>query len=221
MYALTLAAENDRSTTGAADLPVGSILLIVLPATIALIGVIISTIVSSVTTHRAEARRSQNVIYAQVLEAGRKSELEALYAVATFVAKLKRFNRTMSGNSGEGEDDVRSANAFKEFVEAFEGFDPLTRAAVTVEALGAVEVSEQIEGIRSATFDYVMALKPPIFRAAEAREFEARLDSMMRHLVSEVRKDFATDGARVDYHREAQKPSKGRSMRNRSQRLER
>lgn len=199
MYGVILAADPETSTVSTTELSVGTVLLIVLPAIIALFGVIVSTIVSSVTAHRSEARRSRNVIYAQVLEAGREAELEALYATATFVAKLKRFNRAMSGNSGEGEDDARSADAFGEFVEAFDGFDPLTKAAVTVEALGAVEVAERIQEIRTASFDYVMALESPIFRAADAREFEARVDTMMQNLVVEVRKDFAADEARVGY----------------------
>lgn len=200
----TLHFAGDVGSASTADLSFGSILLIVLPATIALVGVIISTIVSSVTTHRAEARRSRNAIYAQVLEAGRQAELEALYATVEFVAKIKRFNHTMLGNSGQGKDDARSAAAFVEFIQAFEGFDPLTKAAVTVEALGAVEVSGKIKAIRSATLDYFMALNPTIFKAAEAQEFEVRVDSMMQNLVSEVRKDFATDEARVGYRSQAQ-----------------
>lgn len=188
------AAANTAPTNA---LSLGSVLLIVLPATIALMGVIASTVVSTVTTHRAEDRRARNAVFSQVLEAGRAAELQALYATADFIARLKDFNRAMMGNSGEGEDDDKSSAAFSNFVDAFDGFDPLTRAAVTVQALGATSVSDRIDTIRNETLSYAMALRPPVFYAEQARTFEARVDSLMKDLIEEVRRDFGVNEARA------------------------
>ena len=193
MYVMIEATSID----GSGNLSVGSIVLIVLPATIALLGIIVSTIVSSVTAHRSEDRRARNAVSAQVLEAGRLAEPDALYVVAEFVSGIKDFNRAMSGNSGEGEDDERSAAAFSRFADAFNGFDSLTKASMTVQALGAKEVAEKITTVRTETRDYVMSLEGPTFKGAHANSFESRVDGLMRDLTLTVRADFGTDAARV------------------------
>jgi hypothetical protein len=176
-----------------------TLLLILLPSTIALVGVLVSTIVSTVASSRAEDRRSRNAIYAQVLEAGREAELDALYATATFIAKLKRFNSSMYGNSGEGADDDRSAAAFRDFAQAFDGFDELTRAALNVEALGDTDISDRIKTIRSRTEAYVASIGFPIFKAANALAFELEVDNLMQELIEAVRGDFRTAEARYKY----------------------
>lgn len=152
-----------------------------------------------VTTHSAEDRRARHSIHGQVLEAGRQAQLEATYAVGEFVAKLKAFNSAMSGNTGDGEDDAASAHAFAEFTEAFDGFDSLTRSALTVETLGAVDVSDRIRAIREESLQYVMSLEPPIFRGQHANKFEERADSMMEDVVSAIRRDLGTDAVRAAY----------------------
>jgi ABC-type lipoprotein release transport system permease subunit len=191
---LTLAQPN---TTVATTFSVGSMIIIALP----LVGVIITLAVTNFTTQRAEDRRARNLVHVQVLEAGRDAELKALFATAEFIAKLKVFHRSMSGNSGKGEDDKRSAKAAKEFFDAYGGSDPLTQAAITVEALGALNVSNLLKGVRKETLDYLRSLETPTFRAKEAQKFEERVDSLMRDLVDEVRLGFGTDEARARHQR--------------------
>jgi len=204
---LTIAQPN---ATVATTFSFGSIVLIVLPSTLALVGVIIATIVSSRTAHRAEDRRSRNLVYVQVLEAGRHAQLDALYATAEFIAKLKTFNRVMSSDSGEeDEDGKRSSEALGEFIRAFRGLDSLTRAAITVEALGATNVSIRLKSVRSETLDYLQSLGPPTFLVAHAHEFEEHVDSLMRDLVDEVRLDFGTDEARAGSQRKTEDSRNG------------
>ncbi|MFC3295272.1 hypothetical protein [Clavibacter michiganensis] len=192
-------ARATAAVSNQGELSPNTLLLILLPSTIALIGVLISTIVSTVATSRAEDRRSRNATYAQVLEAGREAELDALYATATFIAKLKQFNISMYGNTGVGADDDRSAAAFHDFTQAFDGFDELTRAALNVEALGDTEISDRIKAIRSRTQAYVMSIGGPIFKATSAVAFELEVDNLMQELIEAVRADFRTAEARYKY----------------------
>jgi hypothetical protein len=195
MLLLLPAAAGDPQESLALD----AMWLILLPSTIALLGVLISTIVSTIAASRAEDRRARNAIYAQVLEAGREAELDALYATATFIAKLKQFNASMSGNTGVGADDDRSLAAFNEFTQAFDGFDALTRAALRVEALGATEISDRINDIRFKTLAYIASFDAPIFKGDRANAFEAEVDELMRQLIDAVRIDFGTTRARSQY----------------------
>jgi ABC-type lipoprotein release transport system permease subunit len=174
-------------------------LIIALP----LIGVIITLFVTNFTTQRAEDRRAKNLVHVQVLEAGRHAELEALYATAEFITKLKKYNAMLAIKSVAREDDEPVVNALleealQEFVDSFNGFDSLTRAALTVEALGAKNVAILLQGVRSEALDYMKSLGP-IFLPAHGSKFEERVDSLMRNLVDEVRLDSGTDEARAGY----------------------
>lgn len=174
-------------------LPTGTSLLVAL---IALVGVILNANRNHRATLGAEALRAENAMLHELRATGRESTLDALYQVADSVKQLKAFNRSMSGNTGKGRDDRRSARAFTAWVESFDDLGVLQRQSLRVRALGSQDVADAIDAVRNRMDQFVMSLNPEgKFLAAHAREAEADLDKLMTALVNAVRKDFGSDVA--------------------------
>jgi len=143
----------------------------------------------------AEDRRAKNLAAAEVRSAGRESTLDAVEKVASSVRALKEFNRSMSGNTGEGEEDDQSAQAIAGWFASFESTDPLERESLRARALGSRRTAEAITAVRDRMFVYLMSLEPPVFKGAHATEAEGDLDRLVTQLLEAVRKDLDTDWA--------------------------
>ncbi|OLT47800.1 hypothetical protein [Cellulosimicrobium sp. CUA-896] len=99
----------------------------------------------------------------------------------------------MSGNPGKGKADKASAQALSEWWGSTQHIDALSNAALAVEVFGSPQVALRIDAVRARVIQYLMDLKPPVFKGAVADEAEADLDRLVRELVSEIRRDLGVD----------------------------
>lgn len=144
---------------------------------------------------RAEDYRVQLMILSEVQREGRRLVIDALESVSRAVELLRAFNVTMSGNTGEGEDDTRSAEALEAWAETFKDLGPLNRQSLIMRTLGHDMIEEKIANIRNRMATYALALGPPTFSGTDAVTVERDIEQLFEQVVELARIVFQTDEA--------------------------
>lgn len=209
MGRLVAAAETQ------AQFSTGSLLLILAPSTLALLGVIFSTLWTARQAARNERLRAQAAVGAELFAERRRAELQALRLVADAAGALHDFHESMygrdeadertaeaesDGKDREEEDSDRdsiSAAAIDTFFEKFQRMSSLEECALEIAAYGSAEVAAKIEDIAYNIGEYFVSLGDdiPIFVAQKAISFEAELKRNFDELVDLVRADLGVEHA--------------------------
>lgn len=189
-----ISAASDETTTNLSTL---SILLVLAPSTLALVGVLWSTWRTARQSERNERVRAQAAIGSELFAERRRAELAALKLVAETARALHDFHESMYGNTGKGRDDRRSAKAIDAFAEKYGRMVALEDCAHELAAYGSKDVALRVEGIAHHIGEYFASLAEdqPRFIAAKAQQFEAYLKVSFDGLVDAIREDFGVDTA--------------------------
>lgn len=193
------------------QLSTGSLLLILAPSTLALLGVLFSTFWTARKAEKQERLRAQAGVAAELFAERRRAELHALRLVNDAARALHNFHLSMYGNTGEGADDKKSATAVTEFISKYRRMEALEDCGTELAAYGSEDVANKVFEIVSDMgkyFDGVIE-RIPKFVAKEATDFEDVLKRDFDELVRLVRGDFGTERAhRVVWGESKQRGSK-------------
>ncbi|MFW7413471.1 hypothetical protein [Demequina sp. SO4-18] len=182
------------------QLSTASILIVLAPSTLALVGVIWSNLYTAKRTREAEEFRSRAGVAHQVLAARREAELEVLGVVAEVSHMFHRFHNKMYGNPGKGKADRKSAAALDELGAAFDQMSHLRRWGTTLRAYGSPGIAEKIDEVDQAVKDRMEELNDdiPRFIAVKAGAFEEKLDALFDELASMIRDDIGVERAQKE-----------------------
>lgn len=121
---MTTSVSNETTT----NLSTLSIVLVLAPSTLALVGVLWSTWRTARQAEWNERVRAQAAIGSELFAERRRAELAALKLVAETARALHHFHESMYGNTGKGKDDRRSAKAQQFEADLKSNFDDLVDA---------------------------------------------------------------------------------------------